>query len=119
MLRLASDADVHGEIIRGLRRRLPEIDFVRAQDALPESTPDAVVLAWAVAENRILITNDRNTMIGFAYQRVVAGQPVPGLIATTNEQSIGSAIDDILLVAEYMPEEEIRDQVVVFLPFRG
>jgi hypothetical protein len=31
---MASDADVHGEIIRGLRRRLPEIDVVRAQDAL-------------------------------------------------------------------------------------
>jgi hypothetical protein len=44
---------------------------------------------------------------------------VPGLIATTNKQSIGSAIDDILLVAEFMPEEEIREQVVVFLPFRG
>jgi len=38
---------------------------------------------------------------------------------TTNEQSVGSAIDDILLIAEYMPEEEIRDQVVVFLPFRA
>ena len=44
---------------------------------------------------------------------------VPGLIATTNEQSVCSAIDDILLVAEYMPEEEIRGQVVVFPPFRG
>lgn len=30
-----------------------------------------------------------------------------------------SAVADILLIAEYMPEEEIRDQVVVFLPFRG
>ena len=58
-------------------------------------------------------------MVGFAYQRAAAGEPVPGVIATTNEQSIGSAIDDILLVAEYMPEEEIRGQVVVFLPFRG
>lgn len=28
MLRLASDADVHGDIIRGLRRRLPEIEQV-------------------------------------------------------------------------------------------
>ena len=107
MLPLGSDADVHGEIIRGLRRRLPEIDLVRAQDALPEGTPDPEVLAWAATENRILITNDRNTMVGFAYQRVAAGEPVPGLIATTNEQSIGSAIDDIRVVAEYMPEEEI------------
>jgi len=119
MLRLASDADVHGDIIRGLRRRLPKIDLVRVQDVLPEGTSDPEALAWAAAENRVLITNDRNTMAGFAYRRAAAGGPVPGLIATTNEQSIGSAIDDILLIAEYMPEEEIRNQVVVFLPFRG
>jgi predicted nuclease of predicted toxin-antitoxin system len=119
MLRPASDTDVNGEIIRGLRRRLPEIDLSRVQNALPEGTPDPVILAWAATENRILITNDRTTMVGFAYQRVAAGEPVPGLLITTNEQSIGSAIDDILLIAELMPEEEIRDQVVVFLPFRG
>lgn len=119
MLRLASDADVHGEIIRGLRRRLPEADLVRVQDVLPEGTLDPEVLAWAAAENRILITNDRNTMIGFAYERITAGEAVPGLIVTTNDQSIGSAIDEILLIAEYMPEEEIRGQVVVFLPFKG
>jgi hypothetical protein len=32
--------------------------------------------------------------------------------------AIGSAIDDILLIAEYIPAEEIRGQVVVLLPFR-
>lgn len=119
MLRLASDADVHGDIIRGLRRRRSDIDLLRAQDALPEGAPDPQVLAWAAAENRDLITNDRTTMVGCAYQRVAAGEPVAGLIATTNEQSIGSAIDDILIIAEYMPAEEFREQVVVFLPFRG
>ena len=31
MLRLASDADVHGDILHGLHRRLPEIDLVRVQ----------------------------------------------------------------------------------------
>ena len=41
---------------------------------------------------------------------------MPGLIATTGSQSIGRAIDDVLLIAEFMPEEEIRDQIVVFLP---
>lgn len=119
MLRLASDADVHGEIVRGLRRRRPDLDLVRAADALPVGTPDPEVLAWAAGEKRVLVTNDRNTMVGFAYERAAAGEDVPGLIVTTNEQSIGSAIDDILLIAEYMPEEEIRGQLVVFLPFRG
>jgi len=119
MLRLASDADVHGEIVRGLRRRLPAIDLVRVQDVLPEGTADAKVLSWAATENRVVVTNDRSTMVGDAHQRAAAGEPIAGLIVTTNEQSIGAAIDDILLISEYMSEEEIRDQIVVFLPFRG
>jgi hypothetical protein len=118
MLRLASDADVRAEIVRGLRRRLPEIDLVRAQDALPEGTPDPAVLAWAATEDRVLISNDRNTMIAFAYERAAAGERVPGLIVTTNEQSTRSTIDDILLIAQCMPEVEIRDKIVVFLPLR-
>jgi hypothetical protein len=52
-----------------------QLDLVRAQDALPEGTPDPEVLAWAATENRVLIMNDKNTMIGFAYQRVAAGEP--------------------------------------------
>jgi predicted nuclease of predicted toxin-antitoxin system len=119
MHRLASDADVHGELIRGLRRQRPGIDLVRVQDALPEGIADLEVLAWAAAEDRVLITNDRNTTIGFANQPLAAGEPMPGLIATTNDQSIGSAIRDILLIAECMPEDQIRDQVVVFLPLVG
>ncbi len=119
MLRLASDADVHGEIIRGLRRRLPSINLLRAQDGLPEGSPDTDILSWAANEERILITNDRQTMIGLAHQRVSAGGLVPGIIVTNNDQSIGSAINDILLIAEYMTEEEIRNQIAVYLPFKG
>jgi predicted nuclease of predicted toxin-antitoxin system len=119
MLRLASDADVHGEIVRGLRRRLPEIDLVRVQDALPQGTSDPEVLTWAATENRVLITNDRNTMLGLAYERAAAGEPVPGVIVTTTDQSIGSAIDDILLVAQCLSGEEMKDQVVLFLPLGG
>ena len=119
MLRLASDADVHGHIVRGLRRRLPEIDLVRVQDALPEGTPDPEVLAWATAEDRVLVTNGQIVMVGFAYRRVAAGAAEPGLIVATNDHSIGLANDDILVIAEYMPEEEIRDRVAVFLPLQG
>lgn len=66
---------------------------------MPEGTPDSDVLAWAAAENRVLITNDWNTMVGIAYQRASVGEPVPGLIVTTSQQSIGLAVDDILLIA--------------------
>jgi hypothetical protein len=119
MLRLASDADVHGDIIRGLRRRVANIDLLRTQDVLPEGTPDAKVLAWAATENRVLVTNDRNTMVGVACRRVADGQTMPGLIVTTKDQSIGSAIEDVLLIAECMSEEEVRNRVIVYLPLRA
>jgi hypothetical protein len=117
MLRLASDADVHGAILRGLRRRFSDIDLVRSQDVLPEGTSDPEVLAWAASENRVLITNDRKTMVGFAYDRITADELLPGLIVTSNDQSIGSAIEDILLIAECMTEEEMKSRAVLFLPF--
>jgi hypothetical protein len=89
-----------------------------AQDALSEGVPDPDVLAWAASENRVLLSNDRQTMVGFAHQRVTVGERVPGVIVTTNEQSISDAIDDILLIAQCMSEEEMIDQVVVFLPLQ-
>jgi hypothetical protein len=118
MLRLATDADVHGDIVRGLRRRLPHVDLVRVQDALPRGTPDPEVLSWAASENRVLVTHDRNSMIGFAYQRIEAGTLVPGLIVLPTHQSIGSSIDDIQLVVECSSESEMKDWVVVYLPVR-
>ncbi len=118
MLRLVSDADVNGDIIRGLHRDRSELDLVRAQDVGLTSRPDPEVLAWAAAEGRILVTNDRNTMVGFAYQRVVGGEVMLGVIATSNEQTIGGAIQDILLIAEFLPEDEMRERVI-FLPYRG
>lgn len=118
MLRIASDADVHGAIVRGLRRRQPRIDFVRAQDALAQRATDQEVLAWAANEDRVLITNDRNTLIHHAIQRVEYGESSPGVIVTTNEQSIGSAIEDILLIVECMNAETMRAQIVTYLPLR-
>jgi predicted nuclease of predicted toxin-antitoxin system len=115
MLRLATDADVPRAIIRGVTRHTPGIDLVHSLDVLPEGTADPDVLAWAAAENRVLITNDRATMIGFADRRVAAGEPLPGLIVASKKQVIGRAIEDILIIAECMSEDEIRDYVV-FLP---
>jgi hypothetical protein len=89
---------------------------VTAQAALPEGTSDPEVLAWAAMEGRVLISNDRRSMVGFAYHRVKSGRPVPGLISTTNEQTVGATLNDISLIAESLSEEEMAVQVVIFLP---
>jgi hypothetical protein len=112
MLRLVSDEDVHDDIIRGLRRREPNLDIVRVLNVGLAQRPDPAILSWAAEHGRILVTGDLNTMIGFAWNRVQSGQPMPGVMALVENAAIGRVIDDILLVAQLFTPEEINDQVV-------
>lgn len=115
MLRLISDEDVHDDIIRGLRRREPALDVVRAVDVGLEHKADPKILAWAASHGRVLITGDLNTMVGFAWARVQSGKGMPGVLALLENIGVGRVIDDILLVAQCYALEEIRDQVL-FIP---
>lgn len=115
MLRLLTDENVHKDIVRGLRRQLPELDVVRVQDAGLGNTDDPIILEWAAQAERILITRDRKTMISFAYGRVRAGKPMPGVFVLKSAMSIGQAISEILLIAECSLPDEWRDRVE-FLP---
>ncbi len=115
MLRPASDEDVHGGIIEGLRLRQPDLDVLRVQDTGLSRTPDPDILAWAATHGRVMLTADLNTMVGFAWARVKAGQPMPGLLALREPIQIGPAIDDILLVAVCYGADEINGQVL-FIP---
>lgn len=111
MLRLASDADFNGDILRGLRQRLPELDLVRVQDVGLRTADDATILAWAARVGRILLTHDRRTMPGFAYDRVRAGEPMPGVFIVRSRLPVGRAIEELLLVTLCSSPEEWKDRV--------
>ncbi|QDS98099.1 DUF5615 family PIN-like protein [Adhaeretor mobilis] len=117
MLQLASDADLHGGIVKVLQKN-SAIDFVRSIDVLPEGTEDPDVLAWAAGEGRVLISNDRQTMTDAAKTRMQQGLPMPGVIFTDiDNHSVGRAINDILVIAEAMPPEEARAIGLLYVPF--
>ena len=115
MLPLAADEDLHGDIIRGLRRRLPDLDLVRVHDVGLSHTPDPVVLEWAAKEGRVLITQYVNTMVGFAWDRVKGGLPMAGVLVRGKRVTIRQAIDDLLLVALCGSAEDFEN-LVRFLP---
>ena len=48
-MRLLTDENFNGNILRGLMRRLPELDIVRVQDVGLKNTDDPVVLEWAAS----------------------------------------------------------------------
>ncbi len=118
MLRLASDANIHDGVIRGLSA-IPGMDLIRIQDALPEGVSDPVILEWAAAERRVLITCDKKTMIGFAKERQRMKLDVPGLIVFNQKLPVRLAVEDIALIAECVAPAEIRDRLFIFVPLRS
>jgi predicted nuclease of predicted toxin-antitoxin system len=111
MLPPAADECLHGDIIRGVRRREPGIDLVLVEEVGLRGRTDPDVLEWAAREGRILITQDEHTMIGHAYDRVKAGLPMPGVLVRGKGVTIRQAIDDLILVACCGTAEDFRDQV--------
>jgi hypothetical protein len=85
MLRLVADENFSGSIIRGVRLRDPSIDLLRVQDTVMAGAADPDVLNWAAENDRILLTRDRRTMPGYAYERVAAGKKMPGVIVLSRK----------------------------------
>jgi hypothetical protein len=117
MLLLAPDENFNGNIIRGLLRRQPALDLVRLQDVGLSGAEDPVVLAWAAQAGRVLLTHDVSTLARYTYERVQAGQPMPGVFEVRRDLPIGCAIEEILLLAECSLEGEWEGQIR-YLPLR-
>src|SRR5438105_1763725 len=116
MLRLLSDEDVPGDIVKGLRQRQPGLDLVRVQEVGLMSTPDPDILEWAAREDRQIFTRDRNTMTAHASDRVARGLPMLGIIVLPEFMPIGQAITELEFLALESDSDEWHN-CVVFLPF--
>jgi hypothetical protein len=98
MLRLLSDENFNGDIVRGLLLRQPDLDLVRVQDVGLAGAEDPDVLAWAAENNRIVLTHDRATMSDYAYERVAGGEGMAGVFILNDRFPVGRAIQEILLM---------------------
>ena len=54
MLLLAADENFNQDIVRGVLRRLPQIDFVTVQEAGLAGEDDPKILDWAAEEDRVI-----------------------------------------------------------------
>jgi hypothetical protein len=115
MLRLVSDENFNGDIVRGLLRRQPGLELVRVQDVGLMETSDPDILEWAANQGRVLLSHDVSTVPPAAYQRVGEGKPMPGVFVVPDRMPIGQAIDEILFLSMNVEPGEWQDQVL-FLP---
>ena len=112
MLRLLADENLDGNIARGVMRRVRGVDVVRVQDVGLTGADDPTVLAWAAEHSRVLITHDVETVTRFAFERVDAGLPMPGVIEITARAPIGKAVEDLALILECLADGDLEDQVI-------
>ena len=117
MLILIADENFNNDIVRGMLRRKPDLDIVRVQDVGLANEDDRVILEWAAKEDRVLVTHDVTTITNFAYERVRAGKPMPGVIEVDDDLPIGQAINDILLVVECSERGEWEGQII-YIPLQ-
>lgn len=112
MLRLLADENFNGDIVRGLLLRQPSLDVVRVQDIELAGADDPNVLAWAAQNNRIVLTHDRATMPDYGYERVAAGEKMPGIFILHDRFPVGQAIQELLLMAVCSEQAEWSDLII-------
>lgn len=92
MNRFLTDEDFRSSILEGLRRRIPNLDIIRVQDAGLRTLGDPKILEFAASENRVVLSHDVTTMKTHALARILAGKPMPGLFLISQSLPVGEAI---------------------------
>jgi hypothetical protein len=107
---LLFDENFHGDVLRGLLRTYPTLDYLRAQD-VPQiyGKSDDDVLAWAAQEGRILLSHDYRTIPKAAYLRISNNLPLPGVIMCPDTMPIGDTIEYLFtLIGASDPAEYVN-----------
>ena len=110
-VRFQADADFNAEIVAGVLRREPSIDFQTADAAHVRRVPDPEVLALAAQEGRILVTHDRRTMPRH-FADFILQHSGPGVFIIAQTLSVRVAIEELLLVWAASESEEWRNLIV-------
>lgn len=116
MLRLFFDHDFNHRILRGLRKRIPDLDYVTTRQLKIGEEEDTSHLRRAAEENRIIISHDVSTMTEFAKERIRRGEKMPGLIIVPQTMPIGQAINELEMIILCSFEDEFEN-FIVHLPF--
>ena len=100
-----ADADLNQNIVTGVLRTEPAIDFQTATAAKLEGVKDKEVLAIAAKEKRILISHDRKTMPS-EFAQFIANDRSYGVIIVSRKVPIETLIEELILIWAVSDAEE-------------
>jgi predicted nuclease of predicted toxin-antitoxin system len=110
-VRFQADSDLNEDIVTGVVRREPMIDFQTASEANLRVLKDPEVLALAAREDRILVTHDRRTMPRH-FADFIFNEKSPGVMIIAQKVSVNVAIEELLLIWAASDAEEWTNLIV-------
>jgi uncharacterized protein DUF5615 len=110
-----ADADLNEDIVKGVLRREPKVDFRTATSARLRGLSDLEVLTIAAEEARILVSHDRKTMPR-TFAQFIQVKTSPGSLLISQKTDLLIAIESLLLAWVASDHEEWTNRIVV-LPF--
>jgi uncharacterized protein DUF5615 len=115
MLSLLIDQDLDHDILRGLIRRIPQLDALTAFEIGLGRATDPDLLTWAAQEKRVIITHDKTTMPSHAADLLHDGKDIAGLIIVPRRLSLLKVLDDLELIITCSEADDWND-VICYLP---
>jgi hypothetical protein len=109
-IRFQADADLNEDILKGVLRREPRIDFRTAAAAGLRSLTDLEVLTLSAREGRVLVSHDRRTMPQ-AFAEFLRTNKSPGVLIVSQKADLLCAIDDLVLIWMASEAEEWTNQL--------
>lgn len=109
-LRFQADADLNEDIVTGLLRRDPEIDFQTADAANLRGLGDPAVLLRAAEEKRLIVSHDNKTMPHHFAEFIATGES-PGVLIVSQRLSVKDAIEELLMVWTASEAEEWTNRI--------
>jgi hypothetical protein len=116
VLRLLIDQDLDQDILRGLLRRIPQLDAVTAFETGMSEASDTELLTWAAQAERIIVTRDRTTMPTHAADLMGEGKSIAGLFVVLRRLPLHQVLED-LEVMIICSENDEWVNIIRYLPF--
>ena len=114
-IRFQADADLNEDMVVGILRREPRVDFRTAGQAGLRGLDDIQALALSARDGRVLVSHDRKTMPNH-FAEFVRTNTSPGLFIVSQKTDLLSAIEGVLLVWATTEAEEWANTICT-IPF--
>ena len=104
-IKFQADADLNEDILTGVLRREPQIDFQTTDEADLHNRDDREVLRQAAGEGRILVTHDRRTMPRH-FAEFITTETCPGLFIVSQRTDVRAVIEELIVIWAASEAEE-------------